>query len=187
MVKTYIGEEWKEIQIEPGALKKRYAVSNFGRVVSFTNCIENGYVLKNRWHGGYLSIAVRPFGKNQTWLIHRLVAKYFLPPPATDQHFVIHLDHDKRNNKANNLKWANQQEASAHQQKSPLVMEYKKNKRQYINFDRYKLKETRVQLIKKILNDPNRKIKIKTLAKQFGVSEMQLYRIKKGIHWGHVK
>jgi hypothetical protein len=187
MVKSFINEEWKEISIEPGSLKKRYAVSNMGRVASFTDKLENGMVLKNREHGGYLSVAVKPFGKNVAWLIHRLVATYFLPPPAPDQKFVIHLDYNKKNNRAENLKWANQEEMSAHHLKSPAVIHYKKNKRNYINFDAYKLKETRVRLIKKILNDPNRKIKIKTLAKQFGISEMQLYRIKKGIHWGHVK
>jgi hypothetical protein len=28
---------------------------------------------------------------------------------------------------------------------------------------------------------------LKMLAKQFGISEMQLYRIKSGENWGHVK
>jgi hypothetical protein len=35
--------------------------------------------------------------------------------------------------------------------------------------------------------DPNRKTRLKLIAKQFGISEMQLYRIKSGENWGHIK
>jgi len=41
-------------------------------------------------------------------------------------------------------------------------------------------------LIKKKLLDPNRKTRMKMLAHQFRISEMQLYRIKSGENWGHV-
>jgi hypothetical protein len=187
MMKSFIGEEWREINIDKGTLQKRYAVSNFGRVASFTEKLEKGNVLKNRKHGDYLSIAVKPGGKSVTWLLHRLVAEYFLPIPEAGEKFVIHLDYNKRNNKAENLRWANQKALTAHNNKSPEVIKYKNNKRAYINFDSYTLSETRVSMLKRIINDPKRKTKMKTIAKQFGISEMQLYRIKKGIHWGHVK
>jgi len=42
-------------------------------------------------------------------------------------------------------------------------------------------------LLKKILLDPTRKTRMKILARQFGVSEMTLYRIKSGKNWGHIK
>jgi DNA-binding Xre family transcriptional regulator len=40
--------------------------------------------------------------------------------------------------------------------------------------------------IKKILANPNRKTRMKIIARRFGISEMQLYRIKSGKNWGHV-
>ena len=36
MIDSYWNEEWKEIPFEKGALRKRYAVSNYGRVISYT-------------------------------------------------------------------------------------------------------------------------------------------------------
>jgi len=50
-----------------------------------------------------------------------------------------------------------------------------------------KLNSTQVMFLKKKLLDPNRKIRLKILAKQFGVTEMTLQRIKTGENWGHIK
>jgi DNA-binding Xre family transcriptional regulator len=41
--------------------------------------------------------------------------------------------------------------------------------------------------LKKLISDPNRKTRLKMLAKQFGISEMQVSRIKSGENWGHIK
>ena len=49
-----------------------------------------------------------------------------------------------------------------------------------------KLTETQVKLIKRKINDPNRKTRMKIIAKRYGVSVMQLYRIKSGENWGSV-
>ena len=49
-----------------------------------------------------------------------------------------------------------------------------------------KLTETKVKFLKRKLNDPNRRTRLKILARQFGVSEMQLHRIKTGENWGYV-
>src|SRR5665213_1824512 len=38
-------------------------------------------------------------------LVHRLVAVYFLKKPIAGQTIVAHLDHNKLNNRANNLQW----------------------------------------------------------------------------------
>ena len=40
---------------------------------------------------------------------------------------------------------------------------------------------------RKKLLDPNRRTRLKVLAKQFGVSEMQLHRIKTGENWGDLQ
>jgi uncharacterized protein YjcR len=41
-------------------------------------------------------------------------------------------------------------------------------------------------LIKKLLAKPEQKTRLKMIAKQFGVSEMQIRRIKSGENWGHI-
>ena len=55
-----------------------------------------------------------------------------------------------------------------------------------IKSDGRKLTVTKVMRIKKMLQNPNRKTRIKMIAKQFGVSEMQIFRIKSGENWGHI-
>jgi hypothetical protein len=49
-----------------------------------------------------------------------------------------------------------------------------------------KLSESKVKVIKKLLAGPNRKTRIKMIARQFKVSEMQIFRIQSGENWGHV-
>jgi hypothetical protein len=44
-----------------------------------------------------------------------------------------------------------------------------------------------VRRLKKILNDPNRRTRLKIIAKRFGVTTMQLRRIKTGENWSHVE
>jgi DNA-binding Xre family transcriptional regulator len=46
---------------------------------------------------------------------------------------------------------------------------------------------TQVMRLKKRLLDPNRKTRLKILAKQYGVTMMTLHRIKTGENWGHIK
>lgn len=122
-------------------------------------------------------------------LIHKAVAKLFLPQPQENEKFVIHKDWDKTNNLPENLKWATQEEVSKHQFSNPKI-ELKKFKDQLQGIKKKpntkmgKLTENEVLLIK-------RKIKkgdtLKTIAKRFGVSDMQIYRIKTGENWGHLK
>jgi HNH endonuclease/NUMOD4 motif len=62
-------------------------------------------------------------------LIHRLVADYFLTKPSDQHTIVAHLDHDKLNNRAHNLKWMTPEESYKHQKNSPLVIKEKEERR----------------------------------------------------------
>ena len=74
-----------------------------------------------------------------------------------------------------------------HGRRSPHVIQAKKNLIEFNkNNDGRKLSVTKVIHIKKILANPNRKTRIKMIAKQFGVSEMQIARIRSGENWGHI-
>ncbi len=180
-------EEWKEIQFEEGALKKKYAISNYGRVISYTDSIKEGDIIKGGKLRGYATLPVRPFGKSKTYYIHKLVAQYFIDNPREDAKFVIHVDYNKNNNFVDNLKWSTKDEVFEHQQNNPLVLEAREKQKGRKTVQGHKLTSTEVMRLKRKIFDPKRKSRLKIIAKQFGISEMQLYRIKSGENWGHVK
>ena len=191
----YPAEIFKEIFLED-KLQLRYAISNFGRFVSFTDKIELGRIVKGSEQDGYRIWRYEVLDEhNKRRYKHRffykLVAEYFLPKNSEEQIYVLHLNYNRSNDFVENLKWATYAEMLAHGKKSPFVIasrkrQYAENKakRQHKG---NKLTSTQVMLLKKILLDPARKTRMKILARQFGVSEMTLYRIKSGKNWGHIK
>ncbi len=191
MLRLYSGEEFKVVKIDY-PLRKTYAVSNRGRVVSYYDTFDKGTVLKGSMIGGYTTLRYKMFvnGKihDKMLFIHKLVADLFIPITAEDQKHVLHLDFDKANNHVDNLKWVNYEEKLAHYEKSPNVIRARENLLAHnIKSDGRKLTVTNVIHLKKLIADPNRKTRFKILAKRFGISEMQLYRIKSGENWGHIK
>jgi hypothetical protein len=88
-------------------------------------------------------------------------------------------------NNAKNLKWASQEEVSAHQQKSPEKIAYKK--RQANRTTGLKLTANQVKTIKDSISNPKRKLTYKQMASKYNVSEMTLYRIKSGENWSRIK
>lgn len=197
MIKYFQGEEWKELDLDYTIQRKRYLLSNYGRVLSYAKTIEDdGRLIKCYEIDGYPSFRYKeatikngkPGVKTVTKYIHKLVAQYYLaPPPSEEYHFVLHLDYDKLNNHVRNLKYANKEMVEKHLAKNPHYIEAKRLRK--AKPDRYntKLSETEVIRLKKKIFDPNRKTRYKILAKQFGISEMQLYRIKTGENWGNVR
>lgn len=187
MVTFFWNEEWKEINFEEGALKKRYAISNYGRVISYTDTIKDGLFIKGGNLRGYATLPVRPHGKSKTYYIHKLVAQYFIENLIEDASFVIHLDYNKNNNFIKNLKWSTKEEVFEHQQHNPLVLAAREKQKGRKTVQGHKLTSTEVIRLKKKIFNPKRKSRLKIIAKEFGISEMQLYRIKSGENWGHVK
>ncbi len=179
MIRNYLNEEWKEIQFdEKIAKKEKYKISNYGRVL---NCkTEKEFLQKESFVNGYqvLRLNLKQKRKWTSRYVHKLVAQHFLE--SNDKPYVIHLNYDKTDNTVANLKWASKNEKETHQFSNPEFKE-KTHKRTYS-----KLTETKVKLIKRKVNDPNRRTRLKMIAKQFGVSEMQIYRIKSGKNWSTV-
>lgn len=122
---------------------------------------------------------------NHHFLVHRLVAICFLPQPKPEETVVGHLDFDKLNNRVENLKWMTPEENRIHQNKSPHVIAEKKW-RKYTQKPRAKgMKLTSTQVIH-IKLQLKRKRPVKQIAKQFEISEMQVWRIKSGENWSHI-
>lgn len=119
-------------------------------------------------------------------LIHRLVAEYFVPRPSQAHSVVAHLDFDKLNNRASNLKWMTPDENYDHQRNSPYVIAEKKLRvnRRNLNSKATKLTVTKVMLLKKLLNQGK---PMRQLVKQFKVTDTQILRIKRGENWADIQ
>lgn len=126
---------------------------------------------------------------NYCLLFHKAVAELFLEPnERPEAKFVIHKDYDKLNNHFNNLQWATQEEVNERYKKHPKVI-LREFKKQFLddykpNVRATKLSEEDVLVIKTKLK---KGYTLRKLAKQFGVSDMQIHRIKTEENWSHVK
>jgi len=191
MLRLYVSEQFKEITLVKKLLL-RYAISNYGRLISFTEKFEDGRIVKGTMQDAYRIFRYKIRDeennlKHKHVFMYRLVAEYFLPKTSDDQVYVLHLDHNMTNDFVGNLKWATKEEMIAHNKKSPRVIKARKDLIEHNKHrDGYKLTSTKVILIKRMLANPEKKTRMKMIAKQFGISEMQLYRIKRGENWGDV-
>lgn len=95
-------EIWKQIEEEDF---NSYSVSNLGRIKN-----RRGKILKPQLICGYLyCILRRKNGKNTSRRINRLVALAFCDG-YKDGYVANHIDHDRLNNRADNLEWCTQKE-----------------------------------------------------------------------------
>lgn len=189
MFKKFTGEVFKDLPID-APLRKRYALSNYGRLVSYNETIEDGNVLKGSRTEGFRTLSYKIPKKNSKKyryhhvMLYRKVAELFIPKESEDQVCVLHLDYRKDNDHISNLKWATKAEQLEHWKKSPNVIAARYAPREIKG---RKLTSTDVIRLKKRILDPNRKTRMKLLAKEFNISEMQLFRIKRGENWGHIQ
>ena len=182
MIENLPGEEWAELKSPDVRNDMQMHISNHGRIKSFRTSKADGTLLKNSNINGYAAISLtRDDGRKCVKYVHKLVAEHFLPAKREDQKFVIHKDFSKLNNFIENLAWASKAELELHLKNNPVPRKKREN-----NTYNFKLTEAKVRMIKRLVFDPERKIRMKQIAKDFGISEMQLYRIKAGVNWGHV-
>lgn len=186
MIKKLAGEVWKPLNFSGWRhLRNRYAVSSFGRIASYKkSALEDGKLLSGSLTTGYRTLNLHRPGNKGTLYIHRELAKLFLPKSSPQHKYVIHRNHNKLDNHIKNLRWATLEQMVSHQQGSPAKIAYKE--KQANKTEGLKLTAADVKKIKKILNSKNRSITIRQLAKNYGVSEMTMYRIKSGENWGRI-
>tara|TARA_R100000935_G_scaffold55682_2_gene85965 strand:+ start:59988 stop:60533 length:546 start_codon:yes stop_codon:yes gene_type:complete len=180
MIRNLRNESWKRIEFdEKIADNEQFKISNYGRII---NCKgEKEFLVNKVFTNGYqtLSLKQKKNGKSTSRYVHKLVAQHFLE--KNDGVFVIHLNYDKKDNHLENLKWATKREKELHQFSHPDWEEIVKRRSKKIG----KLNEGKVKIIKRQLK--NNRTRIKMIAKRFGVSDMQIHRIKTGENWGSVK
>lgn len=187
MIKKIAGETWKQLQFNGHKkLRKKYAVSSFGRAASYTSDVsDDGKLLNGSLTSGYRTLNLHLDEGNGTIYLHREIARLFCKKASPKCKFVIHVNHKKEDNNFRNLKWATMGEVGIHQQNSPQKIAYKK--RQANKTEGLKLNVTKVRAIKEAINNPKRKLTYKQMAQKYDVSEMTLYRIKSGENWSRVK
>lgn len=113
-------EIWKDVNGYEGL----YQVSNLGRVKSLEHLDSIGRKKKEKNMStqevsGYLRVWLSKGDNRKGYLVHRLVAKAFIPNICNKRE-VNHKDGNKQNNNANNLEWVTSSENQLHAYKSGL-------------------------------------------------------------------
>lgn len=175
-------ETWKDYREDNWEEGYYVGLSTYGRVKSYVTNPE-GAIINGGNINGYTTINVKlANGKRRNFYLHKLLANAFLEQKE-EETAVIHLNHEKTDNRISNLKWVTHKERYAHQKTSPLDIKRRTSGERHYT----KLTYAEAKILKKKLLDPNRRTRLKVLAKQFGVSEMQLHRIKTGENWGSLE
>lgn len=85
MIKSYWNEEWKEIDFPEGALRKKYAISNYGRVISYVEDMSDGVLVGGGCIKGYKTLPLRPLVSPLHITFTSLWQDYFLVNPKKDK------------------------------------------------------------------------------------------------------
>lgn len=129
-----VDEEWKDIPSDFIDGIKGYRISNYGRVKNHKGRITKGH----NHESGYLWVSIAP----KQYLLHRLVAKVFIPNPESKEQ-VNHKDGNKKNTHVNNLEWCSNVENQIHKVNTGLsntkkITQYDLNMTKIRDFDSQK-------------------------------------------------
>ncbi|MFY0760210.1 NUMOD4 motif-containing HNH endonuclease [Metabacillus dongyingensis] len=114
-------EMWKDVVGYQGI----YEVSNLGEVRTHEDktSFSKRHGVDRKWKQRVLKqkvskdkncrVSLWKDGKEQTWLVHRLVAYAFLPKPEGKE-YINHIDGNRLNNHVDNLEWCDHKENNNH-------------------------------------------------------------------------
>lgn len=164
-------EIWKDIPNYIGV----YKISTYGNIKSLKRSTKNQYKniekIKSTFitNSGYIAVDLFKKSRAERFLVHRLVAKIFIPNPNNLPQ-VNHIDGNKQNNNINNLEWCSNSQNMKHAYKNKLeipnrkvIMQFSKDGEfikewESINLASKELKINRSNIIRVCKNDTNRKI-----------------------------
>lgn len=152
-----------------------YEISNLGRVRSLYSAPPRLLALSTD-QSGYLMVQMNRNGKRKPHTVHRLVCRAFHgEPPDAVQCEAAHLDGDRSNAQASNLKWVSKAENHSHKRLHGTHGFGEQN-------GHHKLQESEASAI--LLAKGHRAAK--DLAESFSVSVGTVYDIWKGRRWPHL-
>lgn len=158
---------WKDVE----GYEEFFVVSNYGEVLSKrTNRILQLVKIKR----GYLIFCTRLYGRSskaQSFRVHRLVAKTFLPNPENKPE-VNHKDGDKTNNRVDNLEWVTSKENSLHAVSNGLHVSHNKG---VCVLDKTRREEVISRYTPRCKTNGAR-----ALSREFGVSHVTILRVLRG-------
>ena len=149
----------------------KYDVKENGEIWSISH---NRPLCVHKCKKGYCRVNLKAEGG--TRLVHRLVAKKFIPNPDNLPQ-VNHKDGDKSNNQASNLEWVTGKQNVDHSVTTGLI------KRGY-DRPNSKLTDDQVREIRSLKVKGNTYYKI---ADMFGISYQGVHKVCKGQTYSHVK
>jgi len=158
---------------------KKYSVSSFGRVKSHVSS-QKGVLRKlgADKKTGSLKVELSVGKKKSKVMVHRLVAEVFVENnDPINKDMVIHIDGNKANNHAENLKWIDKEEWREYNRKRFRMED---NKEVPIKRGNTHLNMESARLIRKLASEG---VQTTKLAKLFRITPMQVLRIRKNECW----
>ena len=129
-----MNEIWKDI-----IGYNQYQISNYGNVKTTANKFTRKERLLKplRQQKGYFRVALWKDNKSKFFLIHRLVAEYFIDNPENKK-TINHIDGNKSNNHIDNLEWNTYRENMNHAVNNKISACGERNGRSKLNLEQIK-------------------------------------------------
>lgn len=153
-----------------------YAVSNQGRVkrISPARGSRPGQIIKPHLHRfGYYYVSLSQNDRRITRRVNRLVCEAFHGPAPAPDWQAAHIDGDRRNNAASNLRWATRDENEKDKDRHGSRVCGENHRNSKLTAD----------TVLKIRADSRPH---KSIASEFGVSVSLISQVKRRVVWHHV-
>jgi HNH endonuclease/NUMOD4 motif len=182
VTEVIIGEEWRDVPGREGV----YMVSSMGRVYSVPRLDSRGlhrggnYLTSSPNSNGYLAVTLAQSNRRQTRLVHQLVCEAFCGPrphDGTRPGEVRHLDGNKLNNLAVNLRWGTSLENAADRERHGTETRGSRNGKARLTEDL--VREARLRYAAGEMQ--------RDIASEFGVSQTAICLAISGRNWRHVQ
>ena len=180
-----IVEKWKAVSGYEGA----YEVSDSGRVKSLSGGHRQARVLSPGLpKAGYRAVMLHKDGKRVRRAVHVLVGLAFLPLKPTSRHEIRHLDGNRDNNRADNLKWGtggdNAKDREVHGRTARGVRHGMYGVALAGQANGYaKLTDNQVREIRRLAGSMSQR----AIARKFGVHQGSVWKIIHRKSWAHVE
>lgn len=168
--------------------ENKYAVLVNGEIYSYPKYRHKGKLLKQHQRkDGYMEIGLSLNKKRNTFLVHRLIAKAYIPNPENKPE-INHIDGNKQNNNVQNLEWVTSSENQIHAIKNGMQKFTKKHSEVARKTCRQNGKNNKGKIFKSRKTTKEQDTEIKSrfnngesslkLAVEFGVSKKTILNIK---------